>query len=103
MSGVARQFAVGAGRVVADQAVHVLLDVEIETAVFPAVTRMTCHAVLLVRNRRSAVVVDDILLATHLSGLGIDGLPCPVLGVLHLLGGFGVAGQASFASLAGRS
>ena len=99
MSGIARKFAVSAGGVVADQTVHIFLHGKIKTAVFPPVTRMACHTVLLVGNWGGTVVVDDVFLAAHPSGLGIERLPCPVLGMLHLLGCFCMANQASLRNL----
>jgi hypothetical protein len=85
VAGQARQLAVGAGGVVADQAVHVVLGGEVELVVLPAVAHVAGGAELVVGGHGRAEVVDDVLLAQALLGLRIHELPGPVLGFLYLL------------------
>jgi len=88
-----RQLAVGAGGVVADQTVHIVLGGEVEFLVLPAVADVAGGAELIVRRHGGAEVVDDVLFAQALFGVRVHELPGPVLGFLHLFGGLGVAGE----------
>ena len=82
-----------------DQAIDILLGLEVETRILPAITGMASHAVLLVGNGGRAVVVDDVFLAQLLAGFWIGIFPGPVLCMLNLLGRFGVATQAGLGHL----
>ena len=94
VAGEAGVFAIAAGGVVAHQAVDVLLDREVVVRVLPAIADMAGGAVRIVRRDRDAEIVEDVLLAQPLLGVRVQELPGPMLGALHLLGRFGVAGQA---------
>ena len=83
-----------AGMVVAHQAVNVFFDAEVKFVVAPAVADMAAVAGRFVRTHRGAEVVDDVLLAQHLLGGGVDEFPLPVLGLVDLLGRLRVAAQA---------
>jgi hypothetical protein len=85
---------IGPGGIVTDQAVNVLLRREVEGLVLPAITDVATRALGDVGCRRDTKIVDDVLLAQSLAGLGADEVPRPVLGGVDLLGRLGVAGEA---------
>ena len=77
-----------------DDTVDICFRGEVEGVICPAITNMACTTEGLVGINRGAEIVDNIFLAQLLLGLGIYKLPGPVLGVVHLLGCLGMAGQA---------
>ena len=99
MSGQPGDLAVGAGGVVANQAIDVFLRTEVEAVVLPAVAHVTGGAELVVGGYGRAEIVDDVLLAQALLGGRVEEFPGPVLALVHLLGGLGMAAQAGLGNL----
>lgn len=71
---------IGAGRVVAYQAVHLGLVGKIEGVVSPADSHVATGAAWFVGSGGDTEVVDDVLLAKHLAAGRIDVVPSPVAG-----------------------
>ena len=96
MSRQPRQFLVGAGGVVTDDAVDVFLGGEIEALVAEAVTHVTGGAEPHVAGGGGAEIVDNMLFAKLLSGVRVEVVPGPVLGLVDLFGCLRVTGQTGF-------
>ena len=95
----AGQLAVGAGALMANQAIDVILRCEVELLVLPAIAGMARSAELVVGGHGRTEVVDDVFLAQTLAGLRVQEFPSPVLGLVHLLGGFSVTDQTGLGDL----
>ena len=77
----------------ANNTVDILLLGKVERIITPTVTDMTGTTEWLVGLHRSTEVINQVFLAKFLLGLGINPFLVPVLGVLYLLGSFGMAFQ----------
>ena len=94
-----RGLVVGAGLLMADKAVDILLLGEIEIRVRPVVAGMAHRAHAFVAARVGAEIVDQIALAEGLAGLFVLVLPGPMDGLLELVPGLVMAGQACLRDL----
>ncbi len=94
-----RQLVIGAGLLMADQAVDVLLVLEIEVRVRPIVAGMALRAHAFIAARIGAEIVDEVVLAENLARFGVFVFPGPVDGLHELMAGFVVAGQAGLRNL----
>ena len=93
MAGIGGDLLVGRGRVVAGQAIHVVLVGEIVVLVRPAVASVATRAARLIGEDRAAEIVGRVLLAQLLAGGRTDGLPGPVHALHDLVAGLVVAGK----------
>jgi hypothetical protein len=102
MAGETGGLLVLAGGVVAHQTIDVLLGREIEVLVVKPVADVAARTGLVIGRHGGAEIVDHVPLAERLPGAGIHVFPLPVLGLVDLPGGFGVAGQAGLGDLGAR-
>jgi hypothetical protein len=93
MAGVGGELLVGAGRVVTNEAVDVRLGREVELVVLPAEADVARRAARFVGRQRAAEVVDDVLLAEFLTGLGVGLVPSPVKALVNLLRRLGMTAE----------
>ena len=89
-----RRLVIGAGLLVADEAVDVLLVLEVEVCARPVVAGMTLRAHAFIAARIGAEIIDDVVLAENLARLGAFVFPGPVDGLHELVASLVVAGQA---------
>jgi hypothetical protein len=81
------KLAIGAGGIVAGQAIDILGFFEVEIFILPTVAGMTAGAPAPVGDRRDSVVVQDMGLAEYPASIFIGGLPAAVQRLFDLFGG----------------
>ena len=95
MTGISAKFLVGAGVVMAGQAVDIILIGKVEILVGPAVAGMATRAARLVGNRRAAEVIGRPFFADLLACRRVGGFPGPVNALHDLVASRVVATQTS--------
>ena len=99
MAGARLGFQIGTGRVMASQAVHIVLGGKIKVLVFPAVADMAGGTARVVGLQAATKHIGLMFFAQHLPSCRMIELPLPVGGLLQLSGRLGMASQTGAGNL----